>query len=408
VPKKKKRRKPRPHRAGVARPSDAEPDLIDSVREVLEGPEPHELLHLASSLLTVVDPRARDPFDDDEPELTLGLLVDSFADVPMPETTALLAALAALVDDDVLRQRIRRELGEDPPAWLRDLEPLEIERVLEVSEVLGDGTNIMVGARTAAGHPLTVIVFIDRNLGGLATDGFVIHEQTDRVLATYRNASGDDPDLRYADLDPAVARARISEAIEQGARTYPPFETEAWPQARPLVEWVFRHLPAGGRGDEWPEWPDEQRAALADQFFASEHAAGLGEDERDLFDTLLWFGCDYGSGDPLRWSPARVELLLADWLPRKIVADAAYLARAPELLRRLIRFAHAERGIRAGLTAETLAAVDRCETDYQQAIRSPRPQGPAALLAAMGALSEDEAIAAAADRHDAERARRRR
>src|SRR5262249_47803977 len=51
-----------------------------------------------------------------------------------------------------------------------------------------------------------------------------------------------------------------------------------------------------------------------------------------------------------------------------------------------IRYCHHERGIRADLTTETLNAVDHFEADYQRAIHSPRPQGPAALVAALGAL----------------------
>jgi hypothetical protein len=57
------------------------------------------------------------------------------------------------------------------------------------------------------------------------------------------------------------------------------------------------------------------------------------------------------------------------------------------VLRAFIRFCHRERGIRAELTTQTLAAVDEYEPGYQKLIRSPRPQGPAALLAAMGPLT---------------------
>jgi hypothetical protein len=84
-----------------------------------------------------------------------------------------------------------------------------------------------------------------------------------------------------------------------------------------------------------------------------------------------------------------VEILLTDWLPGKVIADAEFLGRAPDLLRRFIRFSHAERGIQPALTEETLAAVDRWEPAYRQAIHGPRPQGPAALLAAMGLLDDD-------------------
>ena len=112
-------------------------------------------------------------------------------------------------------------------------------------------------------------------------------------------------------------------------------------------------------------------------------------DHRGLLESLVWFGADYGPGDPLPLDPVAVEIILDDWIPRKIVADPAYLSKAPGLLRAFVRFCHAERGIRTELTADTLAAVDVYEPDYQRTIRSPRPQGPMALLAAMGAIDPD-------------------
>ena len=39
---------------------------------------------------------------------------------------------------------------------------------------------------------------------------------------------------------------------------------------------------------------------------------------------------------------------------------------------------------------ETLAAVEELEPEYQETIRSPRLQGPAALLAAAGVLDPEE------------------
>ena len=104
---------------------------------------------------------------------------------------------------------------------------------------------------------------------------------------------------------------------------------------------------------------------------------------------MLWFGADYGPGDPLRWSPVAIEIILDDWIPRKIVADADYLSKVPDLLRAFVRFCHDERGIRAELTRETLTAIDRYGPEYQRTIRSPRPQGPMALIAAMEALDPD-------------------
>lgn len=163
---------------------------------------------------------------------------------------------------------------------------------------------------------------------------------------------------------------------------------------RPLGEWMLRMLPAGGVVPERREWVDRERDEIADAFLASPMAAGLDDDHRDLLDSVLWFGTDYGPGDPLRCSPVNVEMLLADWFPRKVYGEPAKLSKLPELLRAFIRYCHAERGIRPSSTTETLAAVDDWEPDYQIAIRSTRPQGPEALAARLldargGALDAD-------------------
>ena len=47
----------------------------------------------------------------------------------------------------------------------------------------------------------------------------------------------------------------------------------------------------------------------------------------------LWFGTDYGPGDPLLWSPVSVEMLLVAWFTRKIVAELVFLSLLPGLLR---------------------------------------------------------------------------
>ncbi len=172
---------------------------------------------------------------------------------------------------------------------------------------------------------------------------------------------------------------------------FPPLESDTWPQARPLVEWVARLLPAGGRGYETTGWDDEAQAAVTEAFFASVHGRALDDDDgRGLFESILWFGCDYGPRDPYHWSPASVGILLTDWIPRKIVAPVDSLRQAPGVLRAVILWAHEQRGIPGRWTREALAAVDEWEPEYQRLIRTPRPQGPLALLAAMGAMDADE------------------
>jgi hypothetical protein len=364
-----------------------------NVRRRLRSGDPLDLLAEVSSLLTLVDPREYGfGRREGEPPYSLRELVDMFLDVDRVETSALLAVIAELAGDDVLSARIRRELAERAdrlPEWLARLGEAEVYAAQEMVHVLGDGDNVHVAVRFAGSAELTAVVYIDHNMGTLVKDAFIVPESM-AELEAFMRAKVDDPDTAWRDLDLADARRRIVEAIERAAMIVPPFETDTWPVCRPIVEWLTRRMPLGGVGYERPEWSERDRQRLADRFFASPFGAPLDDaDHRGLLDSVIWFGADYGPGDPLRWSPVAVEIILEDWIPRKIVADAAYLSKAPDLLRAFVRFCHADRGIRSELTRETLAAIDTYQPGYQRTIRSPRPQGPMALLAAIGAVDPD-------------------
>jgi hypothetical protein len=392
----KKGRRPAQRTMRGRQHTSAEPDLLADIRRALTDRHPLSLLTYVSTLLCVTDTRRNHPFArPDAPDLaalTREELVRSFLDVPAPETSALLAVIAEMAgDDDVSRARIRRELAARPkvePAWLAQLSGTSTYRAVRMSHVLGDGDNIMLGARLPGGHELTCVIYIDHNLGTLVKDAFVVPASIANMVAEFRRVT-EDPDTRWDDISLADARAWVDAAIELAAITFPPLETETWPACRALVEWISRGLPGGGTVYQRPQWDSAALTRLTDRFFGSPYGARLDDHEhRGLLASLLWYGTDYGPGDPLRWSPVKVEILLDDWIPRKIVAPAEYLAKAPDLLRAFVRFTHAEVGLRSDLTDETLAAINAWEPQYQQAIRSPRPQGPAAILAALGVDTE--------------------
>ena len=395
--KKKHARGRQPQRRHqTSRPADGPEDqqLFQALRSALRSDEPLDLLAIVSGFLEVTDPRRRDPFARDEPTASRADLVESFLGTPYAETTAALTALGALVTDEVLTARIGRELAtrrHPMPDWLTGLEQARIEPdVWFMTHVLGDGDDYLLGVTLPSGHALSALVYVDHNLGTVVKDAFVVPEPL-KDLALKVGTLIEDPDQSLTRTDPATARAVIEAAIDLGSRTYPPLESDSWPMCRPLVEWMLRMLPSGGVAPEPKEWSEEEEAAIAADFFASPHGKALNRaDERGLLKSVLWFGTGYASCDPFRWSPVRVEMLLSDWFPRKVLADPPYLAKLPDLLRAFIRYAHDRQGIRASLTEETLAAVDDCEPAYQRVIRSSRPQGPAALLAGMFPIHADD------------------
>lgn len=383
-----RRRQPRsPHPAYGPPPASEPPvddtDLLLGVHDALEASGPLDLLAFASTLLAAIDddrltggaPADRDP--------TVHGLVGTFIDLSRAETTGLLAVLAELLDDELLERRIRRELDNRPhrlPAWLADLRPVTVTRAVEMGHVLGDGENVALDVRTGSDATLAVMVYVDHNLGTVAKDAMVVDEPLEALVASFAEAAGDDPDVRIADLDPAAARARLEEAIDRWSGTDPVLETDTWPAARAIVEWVLRAVPPGGTGYARPVWTDADRAALARRFLHSPHGrAHTGADEPLLH---LLLAAVPGTGDPLRWSPVVVEIVLADRLPTALGSDVDP-GRVLPLLRDLVRFAHAERNVSATLTDETLAAVDRFAPEFRRLVTLGR-QDPAALLDDVG------------------------
>jgi len=311
--------------------------------------------------------------------------VETFIDTDRVEASAMLAVFAQLADDELVRARARRELARRShalPAWLEQIGGVCVDKAVQLSHVLGDGDNVMVGVSLPTGDQLSVVVYIDHNLGTVVKDAFVVPGSIDELVAIMI-PSIRDVDLTVQELAAADARERITAAIAAGAMIYPPLETDSWPACRPLVEWVTRLLPEGGTGYVRPDWDERATLALVERFFASPFGAELDDvDHRDLLEVIVEFATEDGPGDPLRWSCVSVEILLRSWLPHAVVADAAYLALAPDLLRAYVRFCHAERGIVASLTTETLEAVDRYEPEFLDAVASRHRNGPAAVLAA--------------------------
>lgn len=372
-----------------------------TLRHALRSNEPWDLLLAVSGLMTATDPRMIDPFTPDRPHHGIDVMVESFTEFNFAETTAALTVIRALVADDIMAARIGRVLEsrrQPMPSWLGDLHRTSTASpVWFLTHVLGDGDDYVFEVTLPTGEPLTALVYVDHNLGGVVKEAFVTPSPLQDVVD--KLASMLDGEQTLEIVDAAHARAVIEQAIDNGAHLYPPPTTDTWPLCRPLVEWMTRLLPAGAAPPQIHEWSEAELTAITDDFFSSPHAAILdGPDDRDLLGSILWFASGYGSADPYQWSQVRVEILLADWFPRKVVADTAYLSRMPTVLRAFIRYCHDRRQIPSGLTTSTLAAVDEWEPDYQQAIRSQRPQGAHALAASMlpsfeDTFDEDESIA---------------
>src|SRR4051794_36839637 len=117
-----------------------EPSLIDNIAAALGAPDPLPLLSIASSLLSVLEDRSPLAGRDQPAQPSRDDVLKSFFEVALPETSALLAAVAGLSDDDVLKHRVRREIAARAhvlPRWLLAMDQAEaVDGVFEMGHAL--------------------------------------------------------------------------------------------------------------------------------------------------------------------------------------------------------------------------------------------------------------------------------
>lgn len=346
---------------------------LAEVRRMLTSGHPLELLSLASTMGQAAKPKPFAWLRRDEPDpIDLAKLVHRFARLRIPETSALLTVLAEVVDDDVLRTVCRRALAarrDGLPEWLAGLAKIEAYRAVRMTHVLGDTDDVVIGARFPAGQELTCVVRLDHdNTFSEVIDAYFVPKTICSVLAAAQPQI-DDPDISFVELGLADARAWIAHGIEHAEQLFALHESDSWPDCRPLLQWLICRLPDNGEGYQRPQWSWGQTRALLAQFFAS--PAGRPFDDFDCRSLLSELCSETGAGDPLRWSVARVEQVLkSPAFDQYVPADA--LLAVPDLLRAYVPFAHAQSGIRHGLTSATLAAIDECRPSYQQSVREER------------------------------------
>jgi hypothetical protein len=357
MPKSKKKR-PQRRRPGQ-RPTPPETEFEDALRAGVDSPTPGPLLGVVGLILSI-------SAGADDPVETLAELVQGLSGQGRAEASAAVLAIATLTGDAELRRRVRRELGDRGqvlPRWLVQLDRTEpLDRAVEISSVYRDADQLLIGVTVPGGHSLTAVVLVDNELGAFAAEGYVLESPLEAVVPLL--VEDDDADVRVRDIATADARARIEAALHEldlgpGTGGY-----ESWAESRPLVEWMLSMLPEGGDPDVLRELSEDELDAIAERFLASPFGPAWSDgDLRPLVDEVVAAGSANGIGDPLVWSPDNVRKLLDPRL-RALDSSTPQLDRAPDLLRDLIRYGHAERGLRSELTAAALAAVNAAAPSF--------------------------------------------
>lgn len=415
----KRRRRPGGHPAKVAQRRERERDrhlkrsrdagLRRTVRvmcqEAAELETAFEAEYWASGLLGSWW-RMRTALDRDDPDLELGgLLVEEVARHGGAGALAALIALGEVSDTEVgLRAREAAERliadGVPKPLWSESILEAEILRTAVMREfVFDDGFTIFIEARHGEEEPHAVGVYIDNNLGVMAKD-ILLADSIDSVERIMRENPRDDGELRIEPIDPAEAGARIHTAMELTDMTIEPPVSEEYGRLRALALLWADELPGGKVDVSIPEVSAEERERMLAQFLASPEAAGIepGGDAADAVSFAIDFCAGYVDGRPLRWSPVVVELFMADWLPRKVLAERSMFEAVPSALDAWVRYAGHERGIPDWAIERTVEAIPRWVDEMLESADDPAAAGPAKqfMAAAQDAgvdLTDQQALA---------------
>ena len=308
---------------------------------------------------------------------------------------AVLLALAAVADDEPRRlaqagAESLRAAGVSEPPWAAVIGRPEFLECWTAVDPFGDQCGYYLQFRYPGRGQHMVVALRDENLGGIIKDASFGELRTG---SDPRKHAASAPDVIVSDADPGVVAGQIAQALATGDMFIDNDWTHDFRDARGLLAARLRCLPvaAGSAEPELEPEPlsEDERVALADEFLGSPQAPACHQAAAIVMHCID-ARCDYGDGDPLRWSPAVVELFLLDFVPRKALLEPDEIEAVPDVLRAWVRFALGKRGLAEHLIAETEEAVREFTSDYHEAVADPANFGPAkAMLGALHAAGVD-------------------
>lgn len=397
----------RTHQPAGIRASDQA--LVNAIRTALRSGEVLAVPTLASAMARQIN-EMNESADD------LRVVVDALIEIDVAEATAMLHALAPLLDDDVMRAAIRRELAtrrHPVPDSIAHLSDLTVVRALagNARDELAEDMFLELEGPGVRSH--TAIVFVDLRFIPVLRDAFIVPTPYDEVLAYARDAAeAEGYQLRLEPVSAPDVRARIENALEGFAELsqLPWEESETWPDLEPIVRLIARTLPEGGvgydelsprlaggipdsdmldnhifDGDDFDIADDlgdlseeqfEQLERIAHGFLdgTAEHAFGerLDLDEEAVEDYV--YGLAHVLAEmkvlddewPDVWDATVVTELLNGPLSVALSGDPNEYALAPEVVRQFLLWSHQDASVSAAVTMDALRAVDDNEADFER------------------------------------------
>lgn len=364
------RRTPRDHHRPPTFDVETQP-LIHLLRDSLRDDDPVAFLvngtNVAAMMLAMPEPET--PGDVS--------LLQSFMEVDIAETTAVLHVAREFVEDELTRARIDRVLTQrrQPlPATVTDFGSVTVTHAWLMADPLGLGDNIIIGAEWPNGQRIAGVVYVDHTLGTIAKDAFFIGSSATEVIDRFRELAAHEPGAPApVPFDLAPARARIDQAVTNFVESgYEPPDDDPetpsqWPQCAVLLRQLLLSMPEGGLGyDEEHECDPERISAAVTTFLESPEAQNLAgaPDDLEALTHELAHQAMHLTGDPLEWNQVSVEVCVTGELPFDATLTETQLDLVPTVLPAVVRYAHREAGTPPDETAEVLDTIARVLPEF--------------------------------------------
>ena len=307
------------------------------------------------------------------------------------------------------------ERGVARPAWSARVGAVAAAECYVNSDVFGDSDEAVCLFSYAGTDPHALVMAIDYNAGGMLRDGWV----TSRVavlLERCRRVDDWPPDRpvrgAFRPVTAAQARRLLEAALTATNAAVDPPVGESFPAYHAFIRARIRALsptepvtepagpPFGGSAtalasqDDAPgwlgaearrlAWSDDRQTMLVVEFLASDEAEDLSDRKAAsrCADHIINYGCNQDFGRPLRMSPAKVELFMLDWLPRKIMLLPSEQHAMPHVLAAWARWAGQRRELPQEAIEQTVDAVYDSMATFTRVYHDPATFGLDAELVA--------------------------
>jgi hypothetical protein len=356
------------------------------------------------------------PSPDDDSHQGFGeALVRHVRALGTPESMAVLLALTSVAPARLSTQARTAATELEPkgvptPAWGARVGRAVPTEAWIGGDVYGDQELLLVGFAYPESAPgagdeshHSICVLVDHLLGGRAKDAYPA-APLPQTLARWREVEGDGLTLCPVSLAAVAGRLATALAATDFGDDHPSgdhsfYRGRSLAELRALLAARLAVLPPG-TSPSAGELDADARTALVSEFLSSPEAVGLLAEPAvvGLCHSLVSYRCDFGDGDPRRWSPTLAGLCLLEHFPTRVSLDEPDIALVPDVLSAWVRFAGRGRGLPEAALGRILDAIAACREGFERAMGDAARYGPppkrfsGAMLAQGIDLTDDAAV----------------